>query len=76
MESVAISQFRQNMPLFLKKVKNGQSITLTSRGRQVAMLVPVTDERAAARQALDQLARTAHVGDVLSPIDVEWNALS
>ncbi len=76
MESIAISQFRQNMPFFLKKVKNGQTITLTSRGHEVAMLIPVTDGRAAARQALDQLALTAKVGDVLSPVDAEWDALS
>ncbi|MBW1648622.1 MAG: type II toxin-antitoxin system prevent-host-death family antitoxin [Deltaproteobacteria bacterium] len=32
----------------MEKVKNGATITITSRGRVVARLVPVEDERAAA----------------------------
>ncbi|MFH1983878.1 MAG: hypothetical protein ABIL58_18720 [Pseudomonadota bacterium] len=42
----------------------------------MARLVPVEDERATARQALEQMARTAHVGDVLSPLDAHWDALT
>ena len=40
----------------------------------LARLVPVEDERATARRALDRLAQNAEVGDVLSPIDADWDA--
>jgi hypothetical protein len=40
----------------------------------VARLVPVENERAAARRALDRLAQNAEVVDVLSPIDADWDA--
>lgn len=74
MESIGVSQFREKLPFFIEKVKNGAIITITSRGREVARLVPVEDERAVARQALDRLAETAEVGDVLTPIAVQWDA--
>jgi prevent-host-death family protein len=74
MESVGVSQFRERLPYFMEKVKNGATITITSRGRVVARLVPVENERAAARRFLDRLAQTAEVGNVLSPIDAEWEA--
>jgi prevent-host-death family protein len=58
----------------MEKVKNGATITITSRGRVVARLVPVENERAAARRALERLAQNAEVVDVLSPIDADWDA--
>ncbi|MDY0313424.1 MAG: type II toxin-antitoxin system prevent-host-death family antitoxin [Desulfobacterales bacterium] len=60
--------------VFLKKVKNGATITITSRGRVVARLVPVEDERATTRRALDLLAQNAEVVDVRFPIDADWDA--
>jgi prevent-host-death family protein len=74
MESIGISQFREKLPFFLQKVKSGTIITITSHGREVARLVPVEDDRATARLALDRLAETAEVGDVLSPIAADWDA--
>jgi prevent-host-death family protein len=74
MESVGVSQFRERLPFFMEKVKNGATITITSRGRVVARLVPVENERVAARRALDRLAQNAEVVDVLSPIDADWDA--
>ncbi|MBI9082994.1 MAG: type II toxin-antitoxin system Phd/YefM family antitoxin [Desulfobacterales bacterium] len=76
MESVGVSQFREKLPFFIEKVKKGATITITSRGREVARLVPAEDERAAARQALARLAQTAEVGDVLAPISADWDALA
>jgi len=74
MESIGVSQFREKLPFFIEKVKNGAIITITSRGREVARLVPVEDERATARQTLDRLAETAQVGDVQAPIEADWDA--
>jgi len=74
MESVGVSQFRERLPVFMEKVKNRATITITSRGRGVARLVPVEDERATTRRALDRLAQNAEVVDVRSPIDADWDA--
>ena len=61
--------------LFLKRVQQGESITITSRGTEIAMLVPAKNIREASRNTLKQLRKTAVVGDVLSPIEEEWKVM-
>lgn len=73
-QSVAVSKLRENMVHFLKKVQRGESITITSRGAAVARLVPIEKETEASRKRLELLRKTAFVGDVVSPIEEEWNA--
>jgi prevent-host-death family protein len=75
MESIGVSKLRENMVLFLNKVQQGESITITSRGAEIAMLIPVKKKEEASRNALKQLRKTAVVGDVVSPIEEEWKAL-
>ncbi len=75
MESVGVSKLRENMALVLKKVQMGDSVTITSRGTEIAMLIPIKNKKEAARNALKQLRKTAIVGDVVSPIEEEWKAL-
>lgn len=74
MMTVGISEFRASMNTILHRVHKGEVITLTSRGAEVAKLVPPDFVQAAARQELDQLRQTAVVGDVLSPLDDPWDA--
>lgn len=40
MESVGVRQLRQNLSLYLREVKEGDSFRVTERGREVARLVP------------------------------------
>ncbi len=68
MESVGVSKLRQNMALFLNKVQQGDSITITSRGTEIAMLIPLKNKKEVSRNVLKQLRKTAIVGDVVSPI--------
>ncbi|MCG8338692.1 MAG: type II toxin-antitoxin system prevent-host-death family antitoxin [Proteobacteria bacterium] len=72
MEKVAVSEFRANMVGFLKKVENGEVISLTSRGHVVAKIIPPDDKAKDARKALKNLQQTAVVGDIISPIDEDW----
>jgi prevent-host-death family protein len=72
MEKVAVSEFRANMVVFLKKVENGEVISLTSRGHEVAKIVPPEDKTKNAKKALENLQKTAFIGDIISPIDEEW----
>ena len=75
MESIGVSKLRENMVFFLNKVQQGESIAITSRGTEIAMLIPMKNKKEVSRNALKQLRKTAIVGDVLSPIEEEWNAL-
>lgn len=74
MISIGISEFRANMNAILQKVQQGEVITLTLRGAEIARLVPPDYARLAARQELEQLRQTAVIGDVLSPVDDSWDA--
>jgi len=74
MISIGISEFRAKMNLILQKVQNGEIVILTSRGTEVARLVPPDFAQSTARQELDHLRRTAVVGDVLSPVAERWDA--
>lgn len=75
MEKVAVSEFRANLVAFLKRVEKGEIITLTSRGHEVAKIVPPDDKVKEAKKALKKLQQTAVIGDIISPIDEEWEAL-
>jgi len=75
MESIGVSKLRENMVLFLNKVQQGESITITSRGTEIAMLIPMKKKKEVSRNSLKQLRKTAVVGDVISPIEEEWKAL-
>ena len=75
MEKVGISTFRENLSIFLKKVQKGQIITITSRGHEMARLVPAEDKREKSRELLRKLGKNAFIGDILSPIHEEWEAM-
>jgi prevent-host-death family protein len=68
MESVGVSKLRENMALLLRKVKQGESIAITSRGTEIALLIPIENKKEVSRTALKRLRKTAIVGDVVSPI--------
>ena len=75
MEKVGISTLRENLSIFLKKVQKGQVITITSRGHEMARLVPVEDGREKSREILREVGKNAYIGDILSPISEEWEAM-
>ena len=75
MESIGISMLRENMLMYIKKVQQGETITITSRGTEIAMLIPVKNKVEASQNALRELRKTAYVGDVVSPIENGWEAM-
>ena len=52
----------------------GRSIVITKRGKAAAKLVPVTVRSTRIAGALAGSVEIS--GDILSPLDVKWNALS
>ena len=75
METIGVSKLRENLPSYIKKVQLGQTITITSHGNRIAMLVPVKAEIETSRNALRKLRETAYIGDVVSPIEEQWESM-
>ncbi|MEI6209136.1 MAG: type II toxin-antitoxin system prevent-host-death family antitoxin [Desulfuromonadales bacterium] len=77
MLEVSVTTFRKHIPDYLGKVRKGEDISLTSRGKVIARLVPPVDERLSAQEQLAALrGGVIHIGDITSPIEVEWEANS
>jgi len=74
METIAVSDLRANLMQILKRIEAGATVVITSRGREIARLVPPDDKASNARKELAELRKTAIIGDVLSPVDEEWAA--
>lgn len=51
----AVTTFRNHFPDYLEKVRNGEDIALTSRGKIIARLMPPGGGREHARQQLAAL---------------------
>ncbi|MCO6452043.1 MAG: type II toxin-antitoxin system prevent-host-death family antitoxin [Caldilineales bacterium] len=74
MINIGISEFRSNMHQIIQRVQQGETVTLTQRGVEVARLVPPDLIRIAARVELKRLQETAEVGDVISSLHEAWDA--
>ncbi|HIJ56378.1 MAG TPA: type II toxin-antitoxin system prevent-host-death family antitoxin [Deltaproteobacteria bacterium] len=75
METIGVSKLRENLLAYNNEAQQGEAIIITSHGNEIAMLVPVKKETEASRNALKELRKTAQVGDVVSPIEEEWEAV-
>lgn len=74
MITIGISEFRANMSVILQQVQQGEIVSLWLRDKEIARLVPPDFARMAARQKLEELRETAIIGDILSPLDEQWDA--
>ncbi|MEZ5581468.1 MAG: type II toxin-antitoxin system prevent-host-death family antitoxin [Candidatus Competibacteraceae bacterium] len=74
MLTVNISDLRANLLKYLEKANHGEQITVTTNGRVLATITPPLDKKASARKQLSELAATAKLNDVTSPIDAQWDA--
>lgn len=72
---VNVSEFRSNLQSFLGKVKSGEEMTLTSRGKAIAQIIPVADKKESAKKKLLSMRTKCVVGDVTSPLGESWEAL-
>lgn len=75
MNTIAVSTLRSNLLKILKKIEAGSEITITSRGRAVARLVPTQKVMQKSRGDLAILRQNAVVKDVISPVSADWDAL-
>jgi prevent-host-death family protein len=75
MITVGVNQLQENLMAFLEKVEAGERVTITVQGHEVACLVPCEDRMAKARSALQRFRQNAVVGDILSPLEEEWEVM-
>lgn len=74
MREVKVTDLRKNLPAYLAAVQGGEELRVVSRGKVIARLVPEKSAIDAARERLRALRGQVQVGDVLTPLDVEWEA--
>ena len=74
MIEVNVTEFRNHLPDYLGRVKKGEEVLLTSRGKVVARVSPVVDECLSAREQLVSLRGKCRIGDVTAPLDEVWEA--
>jgi prevent-host-death family protein len=74
METIPVSDLRANLMKVLKKIEHGSVVDITSRGKVVAKLVPPDYTRKIAREKLKELRKNAVLGDIISPINVQWES--
>lgn len=73
-KAVNVTELRQNLPGYLARAAKGEEIEVTSRGKVIARIVAGGDPAQEARQRLRAARPHCHVGDILSPVDTEWDA--
>lgn len=76
MQIINISDFRANLLKYLEKANSGEQISVTTNGKLLATITPPVQQKELARKQLQELAATAKIHDVTSPLDNAWDALS
>lgn len=71
---VEIRAFQSDIGTYLQIAKTGKFVRLMDNGVEIARLIPPEFDQACALNELERLRKTAVVGDILAPIDIEWHA--
>jgi prevent-host-death family protein len=74
MTRVGVAELRKHLPEWLDKVAAGDEVLVVRRGRPLVRLTAAEDAVAAARRSLAGIRGTAKVGDVETPLEVDWEA--
>jgi prevent-host-death family protein len=76
MKDVNVTELRQRLPSYLNRVRRGERIKITSRGKVIAELLPPSVTTTEAASARDRLRGTlVRYEDVLEPVisPSEWD---
>ena len=69
-DQVGVRELRQNLSRYLERVKEGESLVVTERGREVARLVPSSGVVPPALERLLSRGASMPTGDLLA---VDWS---
>jgi prevent-host-death family protein len=75
MKSINITDFRANLLKYLKIAQHGEVLNITSNGQTLATITPPTEQKDDAKRKLKAIAKNAHIGDIISPINEEWDSM-
>lgn len=73
MRSINTTELRNHLPKYLHLVQRGDEILVTSHGKVIARIMPPIDVKLDAQNKLKSLRKACKVGDVISPIDEDWD---
>ncbi len=74
MRTIAVSDFLAHIQKYLAYISNGEEIILTSRGKEIAKIIPPESKINSARKKLKELAATAVIKNVIDPVSVDWKS--
>lgn len=66
MDSVGVRELRQSLSRYLARVKSGESLTVTERGQEIAVLAPMHGRPDAIRRLVTEHGATPAHGDLLA----------
>jgi prevent-host-death family protein len=77
MDRIGVRELRQNLSVYLRRVRRGESLEVTERGRPVALLQPIVaaDDKLAQLEARGLALRrgAGNLADLPRPAKVELN---
>jgi prevent-host-death family protein len=69
-DAVGVRELRQNLSRYLERVKAGESLVVTERGREVARLTPSGPKDSAIARLVAERGATMPTGNLL---DLDWD---
>ena len=75
MTAIGISHLRAHLPEYIAKAQHGELVYITARGKNVACLTPPQNVQTNAREKLRAIRHQCSIGDVMTPIKTQWNAM-
>ena len=67
---ISISELRQHLAEYLTRVRRGETLRVTQHGAIVARIEPALSGKEAAKARMEEIRKTAKLGDVITPINV------
>lgn len=74
MRQVNVAELRSHLSKYLSSAQKGTEILITYHGQVIARIVPPVNARQEAQSKLKEARKHCKIGDVISPIDDEWDA--
>ncbi len=72
MIAIGISDFRAHIQKYLNYISKGGKFLITSRGKEIAKIIPPENKAITARKKLKKLSKTAVINNIIDPIPVDW----
>jgi prevent-host-death family protein len=76
MNLISMTELRNHLPRYIRKVKEGEEVKISSRGKIVARLLPSKEDSREIHAQLALLRKKCRIGDVISPLGENWEVTS